>query len=238
MDFNKAKQEAAEEAATDKWDKARLFAERMTFCIRTIEEIDNPWFHDEKDPVSVYQLVIGFLVGGHRQTAQTTYRITPEMRLLVGRHPAPWHNMRLSRYQTKGGSYGYELDQVTADDAVCAWERAAKGAASTIGKPGQDGYMLSAGDVVEGSIQETSEALQSLGFEPVETIAPFESGPVSDETWQALTRASLLLKSTFNLVVIPPEREGLNDYDARVLLDSMRKQWAAQSVERAKTSTF
>lgn len=230
FDFNQAKQEAAEEAASDKWDKARLFHEKIVFCIRSIEEIDNPWYDASKatSAVSIFQLQLAFLWQGKRNSIQTTYRVTPEMRIMVARHPAPWHNMTFSRYQTKQGGYGYELEQTTPDSAACAWERSFR---ETVKEVSGGGQMLIAGDTVDGSLVEVNAILADMQFEP---LAPEQQSPVSDETWQALTKGSLLCKS-LGVVIIPPERERCTEYDGQRLLVAMRREWASRSASQAKS---
>lgn len=232
FDFNKAKQEAEEEAGADKWDKARLFYEHVTFCIRSIEETDNPWYDNkETSPLSIFQMQIAFLWQGHRNSIRQSYRVTQDMRLMVARHPTPWHNMTFSRYQTKQGSYGYNLTQVTPDTSLCPWERSFKEVAPAPQR-------LIAGDTVEGSLdfssvtkEEVNSILQDMGFEPV---APEVNVPVSDDTWQALTKGSLLCKS-LGVVIIPPEREVLTEYAGQQLLVAMRREWASRSASQAKS---
>ena len=246
FDFNQAAEEAATEAAADKWDKARLYHERVVFCIRTIEEGDNPFFDATKDnsPPTIFQMVIGFVWDGRKNSIQQTYRVTPEMRILVRNHPRPWHNMTFARYQTKTGSYGYELKQVTKDSSACLWERAHVQAGSVrVAAPAP--LQIEPGNVVEAmttavhaattDAEQIDAILTGMGFEP--------SGPATDAQKRQILAYTASLKANSGIAVNPGNLDEMNEAEAALLLaelepqmQAQRQRWIQASVGKAKST--
>jgi len=227
FDYNKAKQEAQEEAATDKWDKARLFYEKVTFCVRACEEQDNPWYDEIKNPApTLFSLGLAFMANGHKQTISTTYKVTPEMRILLKKYPLPWHCMRFDRYQTKSGSYGYELAQVSTDDSRCPWEAAL----ASMQQPAQPSTLLLSGGVVEADPAEINAILLESGFDPLAAV------PITDATKRKIFALVAMLKSN-GVIVTPADPDLMTEQEGKDFLSliqpqvlTVRQQWANKSV--------
>lgn len=238
MDFQKEYQQASEEAATQKWDKARLWAEHIVFCIASIEEIENPWYKKDTDPSTVYQLTLRFIDRDNvTHSVQTTYKVSPEMRILRGRFPAPWHNFKFTRYQTKAGSYGYELAQSSTDDSQCPWERywlARKEADFTAGERINNNPPPTAQSLTNEYTDGVAEILDGYGFDTRDTEAKL--APITEKTQAAILRACSLMMATFNKRIDPGDFDRMTEGEGQQYLDTLRTQWLTESASKAKTS--